>query len=542
MSKIPFKRFGLMLDMSRNAVTNLPSLKKFVDLVSDMGYNTLFLYIEDTYEIPGEPYFGHQRGRYSQDEIRQIVAYCETKGMEVIPCIQTLAHLECMLKWRHYFPIRDTDKILQCDNEEVYDLIRKMLQSIKDTFKSKSVHIGMDEAHMMGLGKYLDKHGYKPRFEILRHHLQVVCDMAKEMGLEPNIWGDMFFRLSNEGKYFLRNPKLELDKIGELPENLGISAWYYYSASRRLYRDMIRAHKALGRETWFAGGIWTWKGVAPDNRFSVHITRAYMDICIEEKIDTFFLTMWENPCADCSRFSVLPALYTCARMAQGEKSMKKIQAEFEEKYKIPYNHFLDLDMAAKKKMTLNSRCVSNEEMYLLFNDPFMGLMDGTLMGDETARYKRYATKLARYAKDERYGLLFAAQSKLSRTLSYKADLTARTRKAYLAGDKEEIQKILHDYDLTLRYLRQYMDLFCQWWHQENKPQGYEVHDQRLGGLCQRLLTCKKRLQLWLEDGTPIPELEEPVLDFRGKGEIERPGHFFQSRMFGVTSAGRNWEV
>ena len=61
-----FKRLGIMLDMSRNAVMHVPALKKFIVTLSDMGYNTLLLYTEDTYEIPGEPYFGHFLGRYSQ--------------------------------------------------------------------------------------------------------------------------------------------------------------------------------------------------------------------------------------------------------------------------------------------------------------------------------------------------------------------------------------------------------------------------------------------------------------------------------------------
>ena len=61
-----FKRLGIMLDMSRNAVMHVRALKEYISTLSDMGYNTLLLYTEDTYEIPGEPYFGHFRGRYSQ--------------------------------------------------------------------------------------------------------------------------------------------------------------------------------------------------------------------------------------------------------------------------------------------------------------------------------------------------------------------------------------------------------------------------------------------------------------------------------------------
>ena len=48
----PFRTFGTMLDCSRNAVPNLHTLKKWVDLTASLGYNTLLLYTEDTYEVP----------------------------------------------------------------------------------------------------------------------------------------------------------------------------------------------------------------------------------------------------------------------------------------------------------------------------------------------------------------------------------------------------------------------------------------------------------------------------------------------------------
>lgn len=62
------RHLGVMLDCSRNAVMNLPSLKKLIDIMADLDYNTLMLYTEDTYEVDNQPYFGYLRGRYSQDK------------------------------------------------------------------------------------------------------------------------------------------------------------------------------------------------------------------------------------------------------------------------------------------------------------------------------------------------------------------------------------------------------------------------------------------------------------------------------------------
>ena len=70
-----------------------------VDILSALGYNFIRLYTEDTYEVDGEPYFGYMRGRYSREEIREMDAYAASKGIELIPCIQTLAHLNSIFRY-----------------------------------------------------------------------------------------------------------------------------------------------------------------------------------------------------------------------------------------------------------------------------------------------------------------------------------------------------------------------------------------------------------------------------------------------------------
>ena len=54
-----FKRKGIMIDCSRNAVRSVNAIKKFIDLMKQLEFNTLMLYTEDTYEIDTQPYFGY---------------------------------------------------------------------------------------------------------------------------------------------------------------------------------------------------------------------------------------------------------------------------------------------------------------------------------------------------------------------------------------------------------------------------------------------------------------------------------------------------
>ncbi|MBO7156919.1 MAG: family 20 glycosylhydrolase, partial [Clostridia bacterium] len=153
------KSIGVMIDCSRDGVYTLETLKDYFNIISKMGYSTVQLYTEDVYEIDGEPYFGYLRGRYTKQELKELDAYAKTLGLELIPCIQTLAHLGGITRWQEYKPYTDIDNILLAGDERTYALIDKMFASCAECFSSRRINIGMDEAHMVGLGKYLDKNG-----------------------------------------------------------------------------------------------------------------------------------------------------------------------------------------------------------------------------------------------------------------------------------------------------------------------------------------------------------------------------------------------
>ena len=134
------KMMGVMLDCSRNAVMRVESVKKYAEIIKKMGYNTLMLYTEDTYEVNNQPLFGHLRGRYSKKELKEIDAYCNEIGIELIPCIQTLAHISSIFKWENvYEEVNDCDDILLVGEEKTYKLIEDMISTISEVFTTRKI-------------------------------------------------------------------------------------------------------------------------------------------------------------------------------------------------------------------------------------------------------------------------------------------------------------------------------------------------------------------------------------------------------------------
>ena len=112
-----FDDCGVMLDASRNAVPSVEGLKVIIRKLALMGLNMLMLYTEDTYELDNYPYFGYMRGRYSKAELKEIDDYAYQFGIEIIPCIQTLGHLENALRWPFATEIKDTDDVLLAEED-----------------------------------------------------------------------------------------------------------------------------------------------------------------------------------------------------------------------------------------------------------------------------------------------------------------------------------------------------------------------------------------------------------------------------------------
>ena len=510
------KYFGVMLDMSRNAVMKPQQVKTFASLIRKMGYNMLQLYTEDTYEVDNEPYFGYMRGRYTQDELKDIVSYCENIGVEVIPCIQTLAHLAQIFRWKPYSGINDFADILLVGEDRTYELIENMFKTLRKCFSTQYVHIGMDEAHMLGLGKYLEKHGMENRFEILQKHLSRVVEIAQKYDFKPIMWSDMFFRLANNGEYYPSEPIFPKEVAEMLPKNLGLVYWDYYHTEKEYMAKMMRAHLQSGNDTWFAGGAWTWTGFASGNKYTLETMLPAMEAAAECGVENIFITMWGDNGKECSYYSVLPSLFAVKKAYDGVTDENIIRKEFKEIVGVDYDAMMSLDIP--NYVDGNEDCKKNISKRMLYSDPFTGVLDTTVKSGVTDEYKAHAKRLRGYAAGE-CAYLFESAAALCDLLSVKYDLGKRTREVYKTQNADTMSALIADYKKAEAYLDVFYESFRKLWFTENKPQGFEVLDIRLGGLKQRLVHCRRRLTDYVNGEIEnIPELEEELLDYFGNGK------------------------
>ena len=513
---------GGMLDVSRNAVMRPETIKFMIRRMALMGLNTLMLYTEDTYEIEDRPYFGYMRGRYTKEEIKDIDSYALLFGIELIPCVQFLAHLTTALRWRCAAPYKDMPNILLVGEEETYKLIDDMLKSISECFTTKRLHMGMDEAHALGRGQYLVRNGYRDQIDIFLEHLDKITEMAKGYGFEPMMWSDMFFSMLAPGKadYDLG---VEFDhSIKEnVPEGVRQIFWDYYNDSKDFYTINIDKHKCLGDDTIFAGGIWAWVGGSVVYDLTLQNTLPALNACKEKGIKDVFATIWHNG-AESNLILSLAGLQIFAEFDySGEYDEGSVAKRFNACCNANYEDFLALSKVEEPRLKLKA---DNASRYLLYNDPLIGLFDKHVkeldIGDHYEKLREDFED--RGPTDGPIKPAFDVIRKLIAVLELKADFGVRLKGAY---DKKDVKTLKDMKDECLEIMKRLDALRIshrQAWMLYNKPFGWETLEARYGALYARFSTTKERIGAFIQgDIDSIEELEAERLSY--DCDIKRAG-------------------
>ncbi|EIQ00529.1 N-acetyl-beta-hexosaminidase [Opitutaceae bacterium TAV1] len=512
-----FDTLGVMLDVSRNGVLRVPVIERIIRHLALMGINQLMLYTEDTYEIPGEPLFGYFRGRYTQEDLRHIDDYAAALGIEVVPCIQTLGHLEQVLQWPPYRPLQDTGGVLLAGDAGSEALVEKMIAAASSPFRSRRIHIGMDEAHGIGSGQYRFRNGLQPPFEILATHLERTAAICRRLGLAPMIWSDMYFRLgSRTNGYYDRASVVPPEAAARVPADVQLVYWDYYHTDPEFYDDWIARHRAMGKEPVFAGGVWTWNRPWAALPHSFATLRAGMQSARANGLREAFVTLWGDDGMECDVLSALPAIQFFAELgfaATPARAEAQVSAHFLGSCAASSEAWMaasDLDCTPGSGDP--GEVNANPAKWLLWHDPLLNFLDKHIPEAWPAHYaqlsQRCAERAGRSPGDARLGYV----SRLAAVLSHKAALHLSLRRDYMAGDAAALRRAAVRTVPALRdEVRALWQAHHALWHELYKPFGWEVIERRYGGLLLRLETLQTRLDAWLAapGAHPIEELACP---------------------------------
>ena len=518
--KAHFEWLSFMADVSRGGVLHVEGAKKLIRYLALMGYNDLMLYTEDTYELPDEPYWGHQRGKYTLDELRELVSYGERFGVTLTPCIQTLGHLYTALRWDCYGAVKDTQDVLYVGKEETYELLDKIFATLCGVFKTRRFNIGMDEAHSLGTGRRLEQEGHTSRGELMALHLKRVAELCKKHGIQPLIWSDMFFRPYADDVYYSKDTVLPQSALDSVPEGFTPVYWDYYNfdkdeESRAIFDNMMAQHLRFSGPVGFAGCTWRYLGFAPNNAFSLLSSEYHATACLKNGIRDVTVTSWSNNGCEASMFSAFPAMLLYAeKLYTGNTETTDVSRPCSDIFGITVEDFILLDQPNRVPDApgIEVSAGRNPCKYLFYNDCLCGKMDRNVSLEYKAFYAELAERLAEKQDLPRFGYLFETLASLCRVLSTKATLSVELRNAYLKKDKKALREIIDGIPPMVEELDRFIRLFRKQWMTENKLFGYEALEMRFGAVRQRALGTRELVEMYLKGEIQrIEPLEEKVL-------------------------------
>ncbi len=172
-------RFGyraLMLDPARHFIP-LDEVKRFIDLMARFKFNVLQLHLTDDQgwrvEIKAFPALtekgahrnpkggmnGPDNGYYTQEELKELVAYAARKHVEIVPELDIPGHTAAAVYAYPYLGCQrsdtlplvlgeTTDRMLCAAEEGTYDFYDKVIGEVSRLFPSRRIHLGGDEAVM----------------------------------------------------------------------------------------------------------------------------------------------------------------------------------------------------------------------------------------------------------------------------------------------------------------------------------------------------------------------------------------------------------
>lgn len=519
-----FQGISAMIDTSRCGVPTVASVCDMIDYLAVMGYDMVMLYTEDTIHLENRPYFGYMRGRYELSDLREIDDYAYEYGIEAIPCLECYGHMGKYLIWKEARPIKDTNDVLLAREPATFEFLDELISTVSSCFRSKRIHIGMDEAWDMGRGAFLNKHGYVPPFQIFNEYMTELIKITDKYGLTPMMWSDMYYRnCPDVGGYVARDVTLPDEIKNEIPEGVELVFWHYGEV-HHCDGYMLKSHKETGHPVIFAGGLWGWIGHFPEHNYAMDTLKFSLDACRQNDVREAMITIWTNDNAECDLFANLFGLSYFAELCFDQTVSKdKLKARFESVTGADYDAFYAMSFYHNSFGENDDYSEKYSDRFLgkhlFWQDVLEGMFDSYLWSKPMSGHYAASASLMKQYRGGRWDYLYRFAEYVFDYLAVKTLIAEKLVPAYKAGDKATLAEIantllplLKEKTVAVHTAHKAM------WMSNRTMIGWCNMDVRYAGVVARCDTAIELLTRYL-DGTDavIDSLEEEHLPRRYGG-------------------------
>lgn len=220
-----FAHRAIMIDPARHFLP-VDDVKFFIDQMARFKYNTLQIHLTDDQgwriEIKSQPRLTEigafrnngkspspDNGYYTQEEMKDIIAYAAERNIEVIPELDIPGHsvailkafpeLGCAFRHNENKDLGSTTNMMLCaHNKDVYAIYEDIIREVATLFPSKKIHLGGDEAAVkQNWAKCEDcltmmkEMGYENPSQLMIPFFNNILDIVRRNGKEAILWCEL---------------------------------------------------------------------------------------------------------------------------------------------------------------------------------------------------------------------------------------------------------------------------------------------------------------------------------------------------------------
>jgi hexosaminidase len=294
---------GVMLDISRDKVPTLATLKGLIDLLASWKVNHVQLYMEHTFAYRAHPEVWAAASPLTAEEILDLDAFCRERHVELVPNQNSFGHMERWFRHSRYRPMAETEHGLRLPWGEVtrwpitlspahpdaLTFLDGLYAELLPNFSSRRFNVGCDETFGLGDGRSRELVAAKGGPRTWLDFVMEIRGLAARHGRSLQIWGDMV----------RRNP----DLIADMPRDITILDWGY--ERERSLAASARPLAEAGQPFYLCPGTSSWSSIAGRTDNAVANIRDAVETAHQYGADGVLLTDW----GDGGHWQHLPVSY-----------------------------------------------------------------------------------------------------------------------------------------------------------------------------------------------------------------------------------------
>lgn len=351
---------GTLMDAgSEGPMLTLDEVKRQIDFLAKWKDNQYFFYSEGNIEMRGYPLL-NPNARFTQQQIREIVAYARERHVDVVPAVEMYGHLHDLFRIEKYSALADFPHggEFNPDSAEARAVIADWTKQLAELFPSKFVDVGFDET--WSLQKNAEHAGANSTpVQLFIQQLSYVTGLFQSQGKTVMAYADIMVKF----------PGI----VQRLPKGLIALPWWYDPIDEAQYRHWLGPLVDEHVPHIVTTGVTSWDQIAPDFTLSL------------ANIDTFLVagqrsgsigmlnTLWTDSGQNLLALAWPGMAYGAA--AAWQKQPMHPQTFFEDYAKLEYPQQVASDFAAglssldRAERSLQ-KAIGNETLIAIWKDPF----------------------------------------------------------------------------------------------------------------------------------------------------------------------------